>query len=96
MRNGEYDDIVVMAVEDGDLRLMEYGMRGEFFWIRTCQGSLCRLLAVNAYSFSYSGETVFQSDERVPCVQAYFWENGILIERGEDVSFRERVTRRAG
>jgi hypothetical protein len=29
------------------------------------------------------GETVFESKEVIPYVQAYFWDNGILIELGE-------------
>jgi hypothetical protein len=47
-------------------------------------GNLRRLLAVNARSFKYAGETVFESREVIPYVQAYFWDNGIVIERGEN------------
>ncbi len=83
LRNGDYDDIAVMALEDGDLHLIDYSMRGEFFWLRTENGNLRRLLAVNAYSFSYGGETIFQSRQMIPYVQAYFWEDGIVIEHGE-------------
>ena len=83
IRDGDYDDIAVMAVEDGDLQLIDCSMRGEFFWLRTENGNLNRLLAVNAYSFSYAGEVIFESKEKIPYVQAYFWENGIVIERGE-------------
>jgi hypothetical protein len=83
IRDGQYDDIVVMSVEDGDLHLIDFSMRGEFFWLRTENGVLRRLLAVNAHSFSYAGETIFEGNEAIPYVQAYFWENGILIERGE-------------
>ena len=84
IRDGEYDDIAVVAVEDGDMQLLDYEMRGEFFWLRTENSSLHRLLAVNAYSFRYRGETIFESSEMIPYVQAYFWDNGILIERGDD------------
>jgi hypothetical protein len=83
VRDGEYDDLVVTSLEDGDLHFMDYVMRGEFFWMRTQNGSLCRLLAVNAHSFSFGGETVFESKTPLPYVQAYVWENGIVIERGE-------------
>jgi hypothetical protein len=83
IRDGEYDDFVVMAVEDGDLRFMDYAMRGEFFWLRTEQGNLRRLLAVNARSFGWAGESVFESHTVIPYVQAYFWEDGIVIEHGE-------------
>jgi hypothetical protein len=83
MRDGDYDDIAVMAADDGDLRLIDYVMRGEFFWMRLEQGNLRRLLAVNARSFSCAGEVVFESEQVIPYVHVYFWENGILIERGE-------------
>jgi len=83
IRNGDYDDIAVMAVEDGDLQFNDYFMRGEFFWMRMEQGRLRRLLAVNAYAFRHAGQPVFESAEVIPYVQVGFWENGILIERGE-------------
>jgi hypothetical protein len=83
MRDEDYDDIAVMAADDGDLRLMDYVMRGEFFWMRLEKGNLRRLLAVNARSFSFAGEVVFESEQVIPYVHVYFWENGILIERGE-------------
>ena len=82
--DGDYDDIVVTAVQDGELRLTDYTMRGEFFWLRTERGGLRRLFAVNAYSFSYAGETVFESERAVPYVQASFCDKSILIETGED------------
>jgi hypothetical protein len=63
---------------------MDFTMRGEFFWIRLENGEIRRLFAVNAHSFSYSGETIFESRQRVPYVHAYFWENGLVIERGDE------------
>jgi hypothetical protein len=93
IRDGEYDDIVVNTVQDGDLRFMDFAMRGEFFFMRTEGGSLRRLFALNAYSFTYGNETLFESNEVIPYVQAYFWENGIVIERGDTLSLRERVPR---
>jgi hypothetical protein len=83
IRNGEYDDVAVMCSEDADLHLNGCVMRGEFFWMRLRNGDLQRLLAVNAHFFSYSDETVFESSQPIPYVQAYFWEHGIVIERGE-------------
>ena len=83
IRNGEYDDIAVTCNEDGDLHLSGCVMRGEFFWLRLQNGELQRVVAVNAESFSYSDETIFESQQPIPYVQAYFWENGIVIERGE-------------
>jgi hypothetical protein len=83
IRDGDYDDIAVMAVEDGDLHFMGFEMRGEFFWLRMEHGNLRRLLAVNAHSFKYAGEAVFEGKEMTPYVQVCFSENGILIESGE-------------
>jgi hypothetical protein len=84
IRDGEYDDIVVMGLDDVELRLMDYQMRGECFWVRTEQGGLRRLFAVNAHSFSCGSETIFESQEAIPYVQAYFWDSGIVIERGDN------------
>src|SRR5207237_7981787 len=84
IRDGEYDDIAVTAVEDGDLHLMDCVMRGEFFWMRLENGNLRRLLAVNAHSFTYAGEKVFDSAQPVPYIQAHFWDSGMVIESGED------------
>jgi hypothetical protein len=83
IRNGEYDDIAVMCMQEGDLHFNDCVMRGEFFWMRLHNGNLQRLVAVNAQSFSYAGETVVESRQSIPYVQAYFWEDGIVIERGE-------------
>jgi hypothetical protein len=84
IRDGDFEDVVVLASPDRDLHLMGYVMRGEFFWLRTQGGNLRKLLAVNAYSFSHQGDTVFESAEAIPYVQTEFWENGILTERGEN------------
>jgi hypothetical protein len=84
LRNGHYDDVAVMSMEDADMQLIDCSMRGEFFWMRLENGTLRQLLAVNAHTFSYAGEQVFQSAEVIPYVQAYFWDNGMVIERGED------------
>ena len=45
--------------------------------------NLRRLLAVNAHSFTYAGETVFDSAQPVPYIQAHFWDSGMVIESGE-------------
>ena len=72
-----------MAVEDGDLQLLDCSMRGEFFWLRLEAGRIRRLVAVNTYSFSYAGEIVFDSNTMIPWVHVCFWDNGMLIERGD-------------
>jgi hypothetical protein len=83
IRNGEFDDIAVMCLEDGELRLNDCAMRGEFFWMRLLNGELHRMVAVNACSFSHAGESVFDGPKAISYVQAYFWEDGIVIEIGE-------------
>jgi hypothetical protein len=88
IQDGEYDDFLILAGEDGDLHFMGYAMRGELFWIRTKGGTVCRMLAVNAYAFQCGNDTIFDSDEVIPHVQVHFWENGIVIQRGENVTFR--------
>ena len=72
-----------MADARGDLHFLDCDLRGEFFWMRMNRGKLCRLLALNAHSFSYAGQTVFEQEKPVTWVQAYFWEDGIVIEHGE-------------
>jgi hypothetical protein len=83
VREGKYDDVAVMSMDDRELRLMDCLMKGEFFWMRTEDGTLKQLLAVNVRKFSYAGEVVFESQEPSPYVVAHFWDNGIVIERGE-------------
>jgi len=84
VRDGNYDDVAVMCVQDGDVHLIDCIMRGEFFWMRMENGSLRRLLAVNAHSFTYAGETVFERARPVAYIQAHFWDSGMVIESGED------------
>lgn len=81
--NGAFEDIAVTTSVDGDLHMQDWIMRGEFFWMRLENGSLSRLLAVNAYSFKHGAETIFESKQPIPYVQAYFWDSGIVIERGD-------------
>src|SRR3989304_9390476 len=73
IRDGEFDDVAIAAPPDTEVRLMDCSMRGEFFWMRMRNGALCRFLAVNARSFSYSGQTVFESPDVIPYVQAHLW-----------------------
>jgi hypothetical protein len=89
MEYEDTNDVAVMALEDGDLRFMDYLMRGEFFLFRHESGCLRRLVAVNAYSLSYAGETIFESNEMIPYVQVYFWENGLVVERAGKVYVRD-------
>jgi hypothetical protein len=84
IRDGEYDDIAVMPIDDAELRLVNSVMRGEFFWMRMKDGVLKQLFAVNARTFSYAGETVLEEIEPAPYLMAYFWDNGAVIQRGEE------------
>jgi hypothetical protein len=82
IRDGNYDDIAVISMRHSEVQLIDCSMKGEFFWLRTENGALKQLFAVNATMFSYSGEKVFESREPTHVV-AHFWDNGIVIERGE-------------
>ncbi len=82
IRDGAFDDVALMASPDTEVQLIDCSMRGEFFWMRMRNGVLCQLFAVNAHSFSHAGETVFESAAVIPYVQAYLWEDGMVIERG--------------
>jgi hypothetical protein len=52
--------------------------------MRTENGVLKQLVAVNARSFSYAGESVFDGPGPSPYVVAHFWDDGIVIEHGEN------------
>jgi hypothetical protein len=78
----EFEDLAVFSIQDAYLHVHDYRMRGEFFWVRTCNGALTTLLAVNASLFSKTGDIVFESDEPISHVLVHFWEDGMVIERG--------------
>lgn len=83
VRDGDYDDIAVMSLDGAEMRMMDCLMRGEFFWMRTENGALKQVVAVNVQLFTHAGEVVFESREPSPYIVAHFWENGMVIERGE-------------
>ena len=83
IRDGNYDDVAVMSTGRSELQIIDCSMQGEFFWLRTQNGVLKQLFAVNATAFSYGGENVFESREPNPYVVAHFWDDGIVIEHGE-------------
>ena len=83
--DGEFEDICVVAQESsGPMRLMDFSMSGELFWIRTINGAVRQLMAVNASSFAISGETIFQERQPLSHVSVHLWENGMLIEHGDE------------
>jgi len=85
VRDGEFEDLCVMAIDRSDeLRLMDFSMTGEFFWMRTQNGVLRQLLAVNASSFAACGEVVFREREPISHMIVHLWDNGMVIERGEE------------
>ncbi len=85
IRDEVYEDICVSAIDpSAELRLMGFSMRGEFFWLRTENGTLRQLLAVNAHSFSAADEVVFRESAPLSHVSVHLWENGMVIERGEE------------
>jgi hypothetical protein len=84
VRDGRYEDICVTSMDSSaELRLMDFTMAGEFFWLRTENGVLRRLLAVNAQSFQVSGDVIFRENTPISHVMVHAWDNGMVIERGE-------------
>ena len=79
----DFEDLSVFVPDAAETRIGEYTMRGELFWIRSQEGSLKQIVAINAKAFSIGGETIFENDEPIPYVLVHFWENGLVIERGE-------------
>jgi hypothetical protein len=85
VRDGIFEDICVSSTDSSaELHLMDFSMAGEFFWLRTENGALRRLLAVNALSFAISGEVIFRSQSPISHVMVHVWENGMVIEHGEE------------
>src|SRR5262249_12886006 len=85
VRDGVFEDICVLAVDaSAVLRLMDFTMTGEFFWMRTENGALRRLLAINACSFAMSNDVVFRENAPISHVIVHAWDNGMVIERGEE------------
>ena len=66
------------------MRLMNFSMMGELFWVRTINGAVRQLMAVNASSFSIGGETIFQERQPLSHVSVHLWDNGMLIEHGDE------------
>ena len=83
IREGEYEDVIVQSLGNSVLHLMECALQGEFFWIRTQNGAVVQVLAINGRKLELGDHVVFENDEPLPYVMAHVWENGIVIERGE-------------
>jgi hypothetical protein len=86
VRDGDFEDICIASIDDSytELQLMDFRMRGDFFWIRTENGTLRRLLAINALSFAISGDEIFQENVPISHVMVHVWDNGMVIERGQE------------
>jgi hypothetical protein len=82
VQDDKFADLSVLSVEDSTVRLLDYTMRGEFFWLRSENGVLKQLLAVNALSFSNSGESLFESASPISYLLVHFWEDGLVIQQG--------------
>jgi hypothetical protein len=80
-RDADSEDIVVFSIEDAALQILDYKMRGEFFWLRNRKGVPTELLAVNALSFEIAGHAVLECEERRSHVRVHFWEGGMVIEQ---------------
>jgi hypothetical protein len=85
LRDGNFEDICVASIDNSaELRLLDFAMAGEFFWLRTENGVLRRLLAINARLFASSGDVIFGESTPISHVMVHIWDNGMVIERGEE------------
>jgi hypothetical protein len=84
LRDRENDDVCVFSPESQEVHVQDYAMRGELFWLRTQEGLLRQVIAINATRFALRRETIFESEAPIPYVVVHLWENGMVIERGEN------------
>ncbi len=85
IQDGAFEDVCVMSLDPAaTVRLTDFNMCGEFFWIRTENGLLRQVLAVNATEFVYAGEMIIRESKPLPHAVAHLWDNGLVIERGEE------------
>jgi hypothetical protein len=81
VHDGNSEDIAVLTFDDAMLRVRNFTVRGEFFWLRTSQGLLTEVLAVNALSMDVGGSTIFRYTDRISHVRVHFWDGGMVIEQ---------------
>jgi hypothetical protein len=85
---GRWQDIVVFSREDSEAKVLDFRLRGELFWLRTSNGVLEKLLAINARSVAHQGKVIFDSRDSLPYISVRFSGNELIIEPKE---VREKV-----
>jgi hypothetical protein len=61
LESGDHRDLWVVPMSDGGAKLLEYEMRGEFFWVRREAGGLHRVFALNAVHLSHQGHSLIDN-----------------------------------
>lgn len=79
-----FEDTCIFVPDGATTVVGDCTFKGEIVWIRSQDGALKEIIAINAKQLSLGGETIFESEEPVPYVLAHVWENSMVIERGEE------------
>ena len=64
-----FQDIAALSTGDAEMKVADFRMRGEFFWVRLEGGVLKHVLAVRARALDRRGGSIFRQSEPGP----YFW-----------------------
>ena len=63
VRRGTSEDIAVVSTGDEEIALLDFRLRGEFFWLRLEEGQVKQILAVRALSMHDGSNTIFRRSE---------------------------------
>jgi hypothetical protein len=78
-----FEDTCIFAPDGSSAVLGDCESQAEIVWMRSQDGALKQIIAINAKKLSLGGEMIFESEEPIPYVLAHVWENSMVIERGE-------------
>ena len=78
-----FRDYLALSTSDGSTEFLGFQMEGEVFWLRTKDGALTQLLAINARRFSGAHGALFENNEPLPYVWASFGDEGIVIKSSD-------------
>jgi hypothetical protein len=65
-KHGGFEDIAVLSTGDSEIAVLDFRMRGEFFWLRLEGGALKQVLAVRACSLDRGRGNIFRRSEPGP------------------------------
>ncbi|PYU89883.1 MAG: hypothetical protein DMG08_19920 [Acidobacteria bacterium] len=83
MEHKGFRDYLALSTSDGSTEFLGFQMEGEVFWLRTKDGALTQLLAINARRFSGAHGALFENSEPLPYVWASFGDEGIVIKSSD-------------